>query len=41
MNGVTAIVGSLVTYGLGRIESEKLFKYQVSSPLPVTAITLT
>ncbi|KAK3346513.1 major facilitator superfamily domain-containing protein [Lasiosphaeria hispida] len=29
MNGVTAIVGSLFTYGLGHIESDKMFKYQV------------
>ncbi|KAK0714011.1 major facilitator superfamily domain-containing protein [Lasiosphaeria miniovina] len=29
MNGVTAIVGSLFTYGLGHIQSERLFKYQI------------
>ena len=29
MNGLTFIVGSLVTYGLGHIESDKIFKYQV------------
>ncbi|KAL2177333.1 major facilitator superfamily domain-containing protein [Thermothelomyces heterothallicus CBS 202.75] len=29
MNGVTAIVGSLFTYGLGHIESRALFKYQI------------
>ncbi|AEO68507.1 uncharacterized protein THITE_2118047 [Thermothielavioides terrestris NRRL 8126] len=29
MNGVTAIVGSLFTYGLGHIESDVLFKYQI------------
>ncbi|CCF33847.1 major facilitator superfamily transporter [Colletotrichum higginsianum] len=29
MNGVTFIVGSLFTYGLGHIESDKLFKYQI------------
>ncbi|KAK0610789.1 major facilitator superfamily domain-containing protein [Immersiella caudata] len=29
MNGVTAIVGSLFTYGLGHIESDKMFKYQI------------
>lgn len=29
MNGVTFIVGSLFTYGLGHIESSSLFKYQV------------
>jgi hypothetical protein len=28
MNGVTFIVGSLVTYGLGHIESNKIFRYQ-------------
>lgn len=28
MNGVTFIVGSLVTFGLGHIESEHIFKYQ-------------
>ncbi|KAI0015531.1 allantoate permease [Xylariomycetidae sp. FL0641] len=28
MNGVTFIVGSLVTYGLGHIESDKIYKYQ-------------
>lgn len=30
MNGVTAIVGSLFTYGLGSIETNALFKYQVN-----------
>ncbi|KAH7344269.1 major facilitator superfamily domain-containing protein [Pyrenochaeta sp. MPI-SDFR-AT-0127] len=29
MNGVTFIVGSLFTYGLGHIESEAMFKYQI------------
>lgn len=29
MNGVTAIVGSLVTYGLGHIHSRVLFEYQI------------
>ncbi|KAL2187893.1 MFS general substrate transporter [Thermothelomyces heterothallicus CBS 203.75] len=29
MNGITAIVGSLFTYGLGHIESRALFKYQI------------
>ena len=29
MNGITAIVGSLFTFGLGHIESNVLFKYQV------------
>ncbi|KAK4187361.1 thiamine pathway transporter THI73 [Podospora australis] len=29
MNGITAIVGSLLTYGLGHIESDKMFKYQI------------
>ncbi|KAI1109880.1 MFS general substrate transporter [Nemania sp. NC0429] len=29
MNGVTAVVGSLVTYGLGHIITEKLFRYQI------------
>ncbi|KAK2017627.1 major facilitator superfamily transporter [Colletotrichum eremochloae] len=29
MNGVTFIIGSLFTYGLGHIESDKLYKYQV------------
>ncbi|KAK1992710.1 major facilitator superfamily transporter [Colletotrichum falcatum] len=29
MNGVTFIVGSLFTYGLGHIESDKLYKYQI------------
>ncbi|KAK5662645.1 hypothetical protein OQA88_8560 [Cercophora sp. LCS_1] len=29
MNGITAIVGSLFTYGLGHIESDKMFKYQI------------
>ncbi|KAB5583435.1 major facilitator superfamily domain-containing protein [Coniochaeta sp. 2T2.1] len=29
MNGVTAIVGSLVTYGLGSIHTTALFKYQI------------
>jgi MFS family permease len=29
MNGITAIVGSLFTYGLGHIESEAMFKYQI------------
>ncbi|KAK3361915.1 major facilitator superfamily domain-containing protein [Lasiosphaeria ovina] len=29
MNGVTAIVGSLFTYGLGHIQSDRLFKYQI------------
>ncbi|KAK0701154.1 major facilitator superfamily domain-containing protein [Apiosordaria backusii] len=29
MNGITAIVGSLFTYGLGHIESEVMFKYQI------------
>ncbi|KAH9997173.1 MFS general substrate transporter [Xylariaceae sp. FL0662B] len=28
MNGVTFIVGSLVTYGLGHIESDKIYRYQ-------------
>lgn len=29
MNGITAIVGSLFTYGLGHIESGVMFKYQI------------
>ncbi|KAF2968306.1 hypothetical protein GQX73_g5254 [Xylaria multiplex] len=29
MNGVTQIVGSLVTYGLGHIMSNKIYRYQV------------
>lgn len=29
MNGITAIVGSLFTYGLGHIESRVMFKYQI------------
>ncbi|RYC61830.1 hypothetical protein CHU98_g4371 [Xylaria longipes] len=29
MNGVTQIVGSLITYGLGHIMSEKIYRYQV------------
>lgn len=29
MNGITAIIGSLFTFGLGHIESEVLFKYQI------------
>ncbi|CBX97605.1 hypothetical protein IAQ61_001184 [Plenodomus lingam] len=29
MNGVTFIVGSLFTYGLGHIHSETMFKYQI------------
>ncbi|KAH8885353.1 MFS general substrate transporter [Thozetella sp. PMI_491] len=29
MNGITSIVGSLFTYGLGRIESQVLHKYQI------------
>ncbi|KAK4204650.1 major facilitator superfamily domain-containing protein [Triangularia verruculosa] len=29
MNGITAIVGSLFTYGLGHIESDVMFKYQI------------
>ncbi|KAK1750040.1 major facilitator superfamily domain-containing protein [Echria macrotheca] len=29
MNGITAIIGSLLTYGLGHIESDRLFKYQI------------
>jgi len=29
MNGITMIVGSLFTFGLGHIESKVLFKYQV------------
>ncbi|KAK4159507.1 major facilitator superfamily domain-containing protein [Cladorrhinum sp. PSN259] len=29
MNGVTAIVGSLFTYGLGHIETTVMFKYQI------------
>jgi MFS family permease len=29
MNGVTFVVGSLFTYGLGHIESDSLYKYQV------------
>lgn len=28
MNGVTFIVGSLVTYGLGHIQSDKIYRYQ-------------
>lgn len=31
MNGVTSIIGSLFTYGLGHIESDKLYKYQIVS----------
>lgn len=29
MNGVTFIVGSLFTYGLGHIHSDKMFRYQI------------
>lgn len=29
MNGVTAIIGSLFTYGLGHIHSDTLFSYQI------------
>ncbi|SPN96644.1 probable permease of the major facilitator superfamily [Cephalotrichum gorgonifer] len=29
MNGITAIVGSLVTYGLGHVHSDTLYRYQV------------
>lgn len=29
MNGVTFIVGSLATYGLGHIRSDTLYRYQV------------
>ena len=29
MNGLTFIVGSLATYGLGHINSEKIYKYQI------------
>ncbi|KAF9691997.1 hypothetical protein EKO04_009925 [Ascochyta lentis] len=29
MNGVTYIVGSLFTYGLGHIESDSMYKYQI------------
>lgn len=29
MNGVTFIVGSLFTYGLGHIDSDSMFKYQI------------
>ncbi len=29
MNGITSIVGSLFTYGLGHIESESMFKFQI------------
>ena len=29
MNGLTFIVGSLATYGLGHVESDRIFKYQV------------
>ncbi|KAI1145969.1 MFS general substrate transporter [Nemania diffusa] len=29
MNGVTQVVGSLVTYGLGHIMSDKIYRYQV------------
>lgn len=28
MNGVTFIVGSLVTYGLGHIQSDNIYRYQ-------------
>ncbi|KAI0474101.1 major facilitator superfamily domain-containing protein [Xylariaceae sp. FL0804] len=28
MNGVTAIVGSLITYGLGHIRTDRVYKYQ-------------
>lgn len=31
MNGVTAMIGSLFTFGLGHIESETLYKYQIVS----------
>ncbi|KAK9544038.1 hypothetical protein V6Z79_009708 [Aspergillus fumigatus] len=34
MNGVTFIVGSLFTYGLGHIHSDSLFSYQVPPFLP-------
>lgn len=33
MNGLTLIIGSLFTYGLGHIISEKLFRYQIVSQL--------
>lgn len=33
MNGLTLIIGSLFTYGLGHINSEKLFRYQIVSRL--------
>lgn len=29
MNGVTSIIGSLFTYGLGHIQSKTMFKYQI------------
>ncbi|KAK3936236.1 thiamine pathway transporter THI73 [Diplogelasinospora grovesii] len=29
MNGVTFIIGSLFTYGLGHIQSDRLYKYQI------------
>ena len=29
MNGVTFIVGSLVTYGLGHIEGGRMYRYQI------------
>ena len=29
MNGITFIIGSLVTYGLGHIETSRIYKYQV------------
>lgn len=38
MNGVTFIVGSLFTYGLGHIHSDSLFSYQVPPFLPGRAI---
>ncbi|GLA47048.1 hypothetical protein AnigIFM63604_000912 [Aspergillus niger] len=45
MNGVTFIVGSLFTYGLGHIYSDNLYSYQVSilsPPIPnIHVITLT
>lgn len=35
MNGLTSIIGSLFTYGLGHIESDKMYKYQIVSEPPL------
>ncbi|KAI9929356.1 hypothetical protein AWENTII_009074 [Aspergillus wentii] len=35
MNGVTFVVGSLFTYGLGHIHSNTLYSYQAGPPYPI------